>query len=332
MRTAFLSTGVCVPERVVTNDELATLMDTSDEWIRTRTGIQERRWVPRDGSQWTSDLALGASRMALERAELAATDLDCIIFATLSPEYMFPGSGPLLQHKLGVPDIPCLDIRNQCSGFLYGLSVADAWIRAGQYRRVLLVGAEVQSAGMDLSTRGRDLAVLFGDGAGAAILGPTDEPDRGVLSTHLFADGSQAKLLWCDLGGMGHIPRLAPEYLEQGLQWPIMQGREVFRNASTRMPAAVRLALETHGLTTADIHLLIAHQANLRICEMVQKQLGLTDRQVYNNIQRYGNTTAASIPLALHEALAEGRLGRGDLLILTAFGAGLTWGAAAIRW
>jgi 3-oxoacyl-[acyl-carrier-protein] synthase-3 len=332
MRTVFLSTGIAVPDRVVTNDDLAQMMDTSDEWIRTRTGIQERRWVPKQDGEWTSDLALAASRMALERAGMPAADLDCIIFATVSPDYMFPGSGTLLQHKLGVPDIPCLDVRNQCTGFLYGLSVADAWIRMGQYRRVLLVGAEVQSVGIDATTRGRDLAVLFGDGAGAAILGPTDDDGRGVLSTHLYADGSQAKILWCDLGGAAHNPRLTPELLEQGLHYPVMMGKEVFKNASLRMPAAVRTALETNGLTTDDITLLVPHQANLRISEMVQKQLGLRADQIFNNIQRYGNTTAASIPLALHEALDEGRLKAGDLLILTAFGAGLTWGAAAIRW
>jgi 3-oxoacyl-[acyl-carrier-protein] synthase-3 len=332
LRTEFISTGICVPDRVVTNDELSQVMDTSDEWIRTRTGIQQRRWVPADGSQLTSDLGAGAARMALERAGLQATDLDAIIFATLSPEYMFPGSGVLLQQKLSVPGIPCLDVRNQCSGFLYGLSIADAWIRAGQYRRVLLVGAEVHSAGLDVTTRGRDLAVLFGDGAGAAVLGATEADGRGVLSTHIYADGSQAKLLWCDLGGCAHNPRFTPELLEAGLQFPIMQGREVFRNATTRMPEAVRTALQVNGLTTDDIKVFIPHQANLRIAEMCQKQLGLRDDQVFNNIQRYGNTTAASIPLAMHEALEAGRFGRGDLVMIAAFGSGFTWGSAAIRW
>jgi 3-oxoacyl-[acyl-carrier-protein] synthase-3 len=330
MRTEFISTGIYVPDRVVSNDDLAKLMDTSDEWIRTRTGIEERRWA-RDG-QWTSDLALEAAKLALERADMRPGDLDAIVYATLSPEYMFPGSGVLLQHKLGVPGIPCLDIRNQCSGFIYGLSVADAWIRSGQYKRVLMVGAEVHSPGIDATTRGRDLAVLFGDGAGVVILGPTDDPERGVLSIHLFADGSQAKLLWCDLGGIAHNPRITHELIDQGLQYPVMQGREVFKYASTLMPDAVQLALRTNGLSLSDIKLLITHQANLRISEMVQKRLGLRDDQVYNNIQRYGNTTAASIPIALHEALELGRLARGDLLVLTAFGAGLTWASAAIRW
>ena len=330
MRTEFIATGMHVPDRVVSNDDLAGLMDTSDEWIRTRTGIEERRWV-REG-QLTSDLALEATKMALERADMRPADLDAIIFATLSPEYMFPGSGVLLQAKLGVPSIPCLDVRNQCSGFIYGLSVADAWIKTGQYRRVLLVGAEVHSAGLDITTRGRDLAVLFGDGAGVAILGPTDEPERGVLSTHLFADGSQAKLLMLDVGGVAHTPRIAHELIDQELQFPVMKGHEVFMHASKLMPESVRVALEANGLALDDIRLLISHQANLRILEMVQKRLGLRDDQVHNNVQRYGNTTAASIPIALHEALELGRLARGDVLMLTAFGGGLTWGAAALEW
>jgi 3-oxoacyl-[acyl-carrier-protein] synthase-3 len=330
-RTEFVSTGFFVPDQVVTNDALSKVMDTSDEWIRTRTGIQERHWV-REGTV-TSDLALGATTMALERAGLKASDLDAIVFATLSPEYMFPGSGVFLQAKLGIGEIPCLDVRNQCSGFLYGLSVADAWIRMGQYRRVLLVGAEVHSTGMDLSTRGRDLAVLFGDGAGAAILGPTDDPGRGVLSTHIFADGSNAKMLWSDLGGSAHFPRITRELVDDAeVHYPHMQGRDVFKHASTRMPAAVRQALEANGLTTSDITLFIPHQANLRISEMVQKQLELRDDQVFNNIMRYGNTTAASIPIALHEAVESRHIKRGDVVVLAAFGSGFTWGATAIRW
>lgn len=330
MRTRFLSTGFYVPERVVTNDDLGKLMDTSDEWIRTRTGIQERHWATE--GQMGSDLALEASKMALQRAGLEAKDLDAIVYATVSPDYFFPGGGVYLQTKLGVSTIPCLDIRNQCTGFLYGLQVADAWIRGGMYQRVLLVGSELQSAGIDMSTRGRDMAVLFADGAGAAILGPTDEDGQGVLSTHLFADGSHAGILFCDLGGCAHTPRLTHELLDQGLQWPTMQGRDVFKLASTRMPDAVRQCLDANGLTTEQIKVLIPHQANLRISEMVQKQLGLRDDQVFNNIQKYGNTTAASIPIALHEAIDAGRIQRGDLVMFAAFGAGLTWGAAAVRW
>jgi 3-oxoacyl-[acyl-carrier-protein] synthase-3 len=329
-RTEFISTGFYVPERVVKNDEFTQWMDTSDEWIRTRTGIRERHWAA--DAQATSDLAVEATRVALDRAGMKAADLDCIIFATLSPDYLFPGAGVFLQRKLGLTSIPCLDVRNQCSGFVYGLSVADAWIRTGQYKRVLLVGAEIQSAGLDLTTRGRDMAVLFGDGAGVAILGPTDDGGRGVLSTHIFADGVHAELLWAVLGGSANRPILSAEQLEQGLQFPRMQGREVFKHASTRMPASVMEALKVNGLTTSDIKVLIPHQANQRITEMVQKQLGLRDDQVCANIDRYGNTTAASIPIALDECVQAGRLQRGDLLVLTAFGSGFTWGSAAIRW
>jgi len=330
MRTEFLGTGFYVPERVVTNDDLTTLMDTSDEWIRSRTGIQERHWVG-DG-KLGSDLALEASAMALANAGLTAGDLDAIIYATVSPDYFFPGGGVYLQTKLGIANIPCLDIRNQCTGFLYGLQIADAWIRAGMYRRVLLVGSELQSAGINMSPQGRDMGVLFADGAGAVVLGATEDETRGVLSSHLFADGAHAGILHCDLGGCAHIPRLTHELLDQGLQWPTMQGREVFKLASTRMPDAVRICLEANGLKAEQIKVLIPHQANLRISEMVQKQLGLRDDQVFNNIQKYGNTTAASIPIALHEAIGEGRIQRGDLVVLAAFGAGLTWGASAVRW
>ena len=331
MRTEFISTGMYVPERVVTNDELSKHMDTSDEWIRARTGIVERRWV-NPGEMLGSDLAVRATQMALERAGMKAGELDAIVYATLSPDYFFPGGGVYLQAKLGIPTIPCLDIRNQCTGFIYGLSVADAWVRTGTYKRVLLVGCELQSCGVDLTTRGRDVTVIFGDGAGVAILGPTEDQTRGVLSTHLYADGNHAGMLFCDLGGCGHTPRIAHEHLDQGLQYARMEGREVFKHASTRMPEAVATALETNGLKPADIKVLIPHQANLRISEMVQKRLGLRDDQVYNNIQRYGNTTAASIPIALHEALDEKRFARGDLVVFAAFGAGLTWGSAAIRW
>jgi 3-oxoacyl-[acyl-carrier-protein] synthase-3 len=258
--------------------------------------------------------------------------LDCIIFATASPDHFFPGNGVFLQRLLGVTDIPALDVRNQCTGFLYGLSVADAWIRCGQYRRILLVGAEIQSPGLDPTSAGRDTAVIFGDGAGVAILGPTDDPGRGVLSTHLFSDGRLAEKLWMDGPGLSHVPWISAEMLADGKAQIKMEGREVFKHATTKMPESVALALKTNGATTADVKLLIPHQANLRISEMVQKQLGLSDEQVFNNIQRYGNTTAASIPIALHEAVCDGRLGRGDLLILTAFGSGFTWGSAAIRW
>jgi 3-oxoacyl-[acyl-carrier-protein] synthase III len=330
-RTAFISTGFSVPDRVIRNDELTQWWDTSDEWIRERTGIQQRHWVE-PGRQAGSDLALEATRIALDRAGMQASEIDCIIYATLSPDYFFPGSGVYLQRKLGIPGVPAMDIRNQCTGFLYGLSVADAWIRTGQYRRILLVGAEVHSTGMDLGPKGRDLGVLFGDGAGVAILGPADDEAQGVLSTHLWADGQHAEMLWCESDASANYPRISHEDLDAGRHYPIMHGRQVFKHAVTRMPESVRTALEANELTTGDIDLLIAHQANLRINEMVGQQLGLDADRVYNNIERFGNTTAATIPIAIDECVQGGRLKRGDLLVLTGFGSGFTWGSAIIRW
>ena len=332
MRTEFISTGYYVPERRLLNDDLKQWWDTSDEWITERTGIKQRHWVE-PGKQAGSDLALEATKIALERASLKPADIDCIVYATLSPDFFFPGGGVYLQRKLGIPGIPAIDIRNQCSGFLYGLSVADAWVRMGQYKRVLLVGAEVHSTGMDFDNGvGRDLAVLFGDGAGAAILGPVEDNGRGVLTTHLFADGNYAEQLWCESDASAHFPRISHADLDAGKQYPRMNGREVFRHAVTRMPESVRTALQTNGLGVEDVNLLIAHQANLRINEFVQKQLCLRDDQVYNNIDRFGNTTAATLPIAIDECVTSGRLSRGDLLLLTAFGSGFTWGSACIRW
>ncbi len=329
-RTQFISTGFHVPERVVPNDELRTWWDTSDEWIQERTGIQQRHWA-KQGQEAGSDLALKAAESALAHADLKPSDLDCIVYATLSPDHFFPGGGVYLQRKLDVPGIPALDIRTQCTGFLYGLSVADAWIRAGQYKRVLLVGAEVHSTGIDYRPEGRDVSVLFGDGAGAAILGPC-ENGSGVLSTHLHADGRGAEQLWCPGEGSASMPRITHKDLVEGKQYARMNGREVFRNAVVRMPESVREALEANGLSTDDVNLLIAHQANLRINEFVQKQLGLRDDQVYNNIDRFGNTTAATLPIALDEVNRVGRLKQDDLLVLTAFGSGWTWGSAIVRW
>jgi 3-oxoacyl-[acyl-carrier-protein] synthase III len=330
-RTEFIALGHYVPERVLTNDELKQWWDTSDEWIRERTGIVKRHWVE-FGQQSGSDLAVEASRIALDRAGMKATDIDCIVYATLSPDVFFPGGGVYLQRKLGIPGVPAIDIRNQCTGFLYGLSVADGWIRMGQYKRILLVGAEIHSTGMDFGPNGRDLGVLFGDGAGAAILGPTDDPGRGVLSSHLYADGEGAELLWCESDSSARFPRISHEDLDAGRQYPLMNGRQVFKNAVTRMPESVRTALDANGLTIDDVDLLVAHQANLRINQMVGAELGLREDQVYNNIQRFGNTTAATIPIALDECVQNGLLERGDLLMLTAFGSGFTWGSAAIRW
>jgi 3-oxoacyl-[acyl-carrier-protein] synthase III len=330
LRTEFIATGSHVPAQLVTNDDLAQIMDTSDDWIVQRSGISTRYWVA-DGETGAS-LAREAARKALAKAGLEPRDLDCIIYCTCTPDHFEPGNGVFLERELGLQDIPAVDIRNQCSGFIYGLSIADAWIRTGQYRRILLVGAEVHSRGLDKTTRGRDTAVLFGDGAGAVVLGATHDPDRGVRSTHLFADGRHAEKLWVDGPGLAHDPYVSADMLDRGLHRPAMEGREVFKFASALMPQAVEAALRANGFTTADIKLLVPHQANLRIIEMVQRVLGLRDDQVFANIQKYGNTTAASIPIALDEAVADHRLGRGDLLVLTAFGSGFTWASAAIRW
>lgn len=329
-RAVFLGTGMAVPEQVVTNDDLAARMDTSDEWIRTRTGIAERRWV-REGETGTS-LALRASRAALEAAGLGAGDIDAIVFATSSPDHFAPGNGVYLQHELGAGPIPALDVRNQCSGFVYALSVADAWIRAGSFRRILVVGAEIQSTGMDISTEGRNTAVIFADGAGAAILGPGDDDDRGILAFDIHSDGAHAEKLWVDAPGSMYHPRVSHEQINEGRHFLQMDGKEVFRHAVVRMPESVRAVLSSQGLGPSDIGLLIPHQANLRISEMIQKSLGLSDGQVYNNIMRYGNTTAATIPIALDECVRAGRVARGDLLVFTAFGSGFTWGSVVLRW
>ncbi len=328
--TAFLGTGFYVPERVVSNQELSLSMDTSDDWIVERTGIKERRWVSEDDTG--TGMALSASVDALEQAGMEADQVDAIVLATLSPDHFFPGTGVFLQRELGLVGVPALDIRTQCTGFLYGLSVADAWIKSGQYRTVLLVGVEIQSTGIDVTTRGRDMAVLFGDGAGAAVLGTTEEENRGVLSTHLHADGRHAEILWCDAASSARHPRITADDIKAGRHYPTMVGKEVFKHAVTRMPEVVREALSANGLTTEDVDLLIPHQANLRISEMVRRRLGLPEERVYNNIDRYGNTTAATIPIALAEAVDQGRLKQGDLLALTAFGSGLTWGSALVRW
>lgn len=329
-RTEFIATGFHVPRRVVTNDELAIAMDTSDEWIVQRSGIKTRHWVS-PGETGVS-LAKEATLKALAKADLQPSDLDCLIYCTCTPDHFEPGNGVFLQRELGLTDIPAVDVRNQCSGFVYGLSMADAWIRTGQYRRVLLVGAEVHSRGLDKTTRGRDTAVLFGDGAGVAILGPTDDVARGVLSTHLFADGRHAEKLWVDGPGLAHDPFVSHELLDAGFHLPHMEGREVFKFASTLMPQSVEIALRVNGLCVQDITLLVPHQANLRIIEMVGKALGLRPEQVFTNIEKYGNTTAASIPIALDEAVDQQRIARGDLVVLTTFGSGFTWGSAAIRW
>jgi 3-oxoacyl-[acyl-carrier-protein] synthase-3 len=329
-RSVFLGTGHALPARVVSNADLAAVMDTTDEWIQTRTGIRERRWVT--PGETGAGMARVASVQALEMAGLAPGDLDAIVYATSTPDHFAPGTGVFLQRELGVGQIPAIDIRTQCSGFIYGLSVADAFIRSGSWRRVLVVGQEIQSTRMDVSSAGRNTAVIFADGAGAAILGASDEPDRGILGFDLHSDGTFAEKLWADGPGAIYHPSITVEQLEAGRYWLQMDGREVFRHAVVRMPESVRAVLGSTGLTLDQVKLVIPHQANLRISEMIQKELGLRDDQVYNNIMTRGNTTAATIPIALDECVRAGRLHSGDLLVLTAFGSGFLWGSCITRW
>ena len=321
--------GHYVPERVVTNDDMKQWMDTTDEWIHQRTGIRERHWV--DGNVGAAELGEHAARQAMAEAGIEAKDLDLILFATLSPDLNFPGSSCLLQARLGVPGVATLDIRNQCTGFLYGLATADAFIRSGMMNRVLVVGGEVHSSGLDISTRGRDVAVLFGDGAGAAVLEATDGGAR-ILDSELHADGRYAEILMVEAPASRLQPRLTAEMLEEGRHYPKMDGKAVFKHAVERLPEVIRSILARNGYTLDDVALLVPHQANMRINEMVTRQLGFPPEKVVHNIQHYGNTTAASIPIALHEAALAGRVRSGDLVLLAAFGAGLTWGATLVRW
>ncbi len=331
IRTVITGTGHYVPPRVVTNRDLGTLMDTSDEWIRERSGILERHHV--DDGVGTSDLAVEAARRAMADAGVDPSSIDFIIAATLSPDHYFPGIGVLVQAKLGLGTIGALDVRNQCSGFIYALAAADQFIRAGTYKRILLVASEVQSTNLDFSTEGRDMSVLFGDGAGAVILEPGDADEgRGILSTHLFSDGRFASLLWMEKPSPIDHPTFQSRFFEEGRFFPKMDGRNVFVNACNRMPESVRAALEHNGLTIDDVDALIPHQANDRISLMVAKGLKIPVEKVVRNIDRYGNTTAASIPIALDEAVKQGRIRRGHLVALTAFGSGFTWASALIRW
>ncbi len=333
MQAALLGTGHYVPDQVVDNAQLCTRMDTSDAWIRQRTGIGARRHVDFiNAPMGASEMGTRAARLALEDAGVAARDVDCIIYATLSPDNQFPGDGVLVQRNLEIPaGTPALDVRNQCSGFLYGLSVADAFIATGRYRRVLLVGSECHSTGLNFTDAGRDVAVLFGDGAAAVLLGPASQPGEGVLSIRLHADGRFAEALRLSCPSSSQMPRLTPENLARGEQYPVMNGKVVFRHALLRMPEVVQEVLQDQGLGVADIDLFIPHQANLRICEGVADKLGLPQEKVFNNIERYGNTTAASLPLALDEACKQGRLKPNDLLCMASFGAGFTWAAALLR-
>lgn len=329
LHTHLLGTGHYVPEQIVTNQDLTQYMETSDEWIQERTGIKERRFY-KEGVDTVSNMAAKASMMALEKASLLPSDIDVIIFATLSPDYAFPGAGVLLQRELGVTNIPAIDIRQQCAGFIYALSIADQFLKTGMYKTALVVGSEIQSNIMELSNRGRNMAVLFGDGAGAVVLQASDR-SGGILSTHLHADGSQAEALMLEHPGSKRKVRVTPEMLTDGSMLPVMNGQAVFKLAVQKFPEVIKEALDKNNLTTEDITLLIPHQANLRIAEMVQKLLQLRDDQVFNNIQKYGNTTAASIPIALSEAVQQNKLKQGDLLCLAAFGSGFVWASALIR-
>jgi len=339
--------GMYVPSNVYSNIDLTRFMDTSDEWIRERTGIRERRFADRYG-ETTTTMAIEAAKVAIERAGTTVQDIDFIVFATLSPDYYFPGCGVLLQREMGMREVGALDVRNQCSGFVYALSVADQFIKTGMYKNILVVGSEKHSFAMDFETRSRNVSVIFGDGAGAVVLQPTEETGKGILSTHLHSDGADAELLamyypgahankWLDnttpfpdreLGGLF----LTAAQLENGAALPYMDGPAVFKKAVVKFPEVIKEALAANGLSEAAIDMLVPHQANLRISQYVQKLLGLSDNQVFNNIQKYGNTTAASIPIALCEAWEEGKINPGNLVCLAAFGSGFTWASALIRW
>ncbi len=324
-----LSTGRALPRRVVPNSDLASVMDTTDEWIVQRTGIRERRFVePGVGS---AELGVLASASAIEKAGLSPADIDFIIFATLSPDHICPGNGVIVQEKLGMRNVGALDVRNQCSGFIYGLSVAEAYVKAGIHDRVLVVGAEVQSTGLDMTTRGRDVSVIFADGAGAAVVGPC-EPGRGILSCHLHSEGKYKKELMVDAPSSLDPHRVTHEMVDSGRHFPYMNGRYVFTHAVRRFPEVIREALDANGFTLEDLTLLVPHQANLRITQAVGSALGLPPEKVFSNVERYGNTTAASIPIALDECVELGRLREGDLVCLAAFGSSFTWASALLRW
>ncbi|MCB9318570.1 MAG: ketoacyl-ACP synthase III [Lewinellaceae bacterium] len=347
-RTKIAGIGYYVPEKVVTNNDLTRVMDTSDEWIIERTGIQERRYAKKHHES-TSTMGAEAAKIAIERAGITAQDIDFIIFATLSPDYFFPGCGVLVQRLLGIPNVGALDVRNQCSGFIYGLSVGDQFIKTGMYKNILLIGGEFHSAGLDFTTRGRNVTVIFGDGAGAVVLQPTEEDGQGILSTHLHADGNYAEVLaYINPGCHGGVhlgterfgypdQEFGGAFLTQKMwddedYYPNMDGQAVFKVAVQKFPEVIMEALKTNNLTPADINLLVPHQANLRISQFVQRILKLRDDQIHNNIQKFGNTTAASIPIALCEAWEMGKVKPGDLVCLAAFGSGFTWGSALIRW
>ncbi len=328
IKSIITGTGRYVPPRVVTNDELTQWMETSDEWIQQRTGIEKRHWVDDKAPVGSSDLGLEASKIALERAGWSPEDIDLIIFATLSPDLFFPGSGCLLQDKLGLKATPALDIRQQCTGFVYGLATADAYIRSGMAQRVLLVGAEVHSTGLDLSTEGRDVSVIFGDGAAAVCVeGVDSDKPVGVLTSVLHAKGSMAESLKTDAPASREWPRLTVAMMEERRHFPYMDGKAIFKEAVRRLPEVTNKALKAAGLNKEDIDLYIPHQANMRINQFYQQMMKLPEEKVFHNIQRYGNTTAATIPLALDEALEMGVIGKGSTVLFLGLGSGVTWGA-----
>ncbi|WP_340065382.1 beta-ketoacyl-ACP synthase III [Ascidiimonas aurantiaca] len=326
--------GYFVPENVVTNDDLSTIMDTSDEWIQERTGIKERRHVI-PGTDTTTSMGVKAAKIAIERAGIDKNEIDFIVFATLSPDYYFPGPGVLVQRELGIDTVGALDVRNQCSGFVYAVSVADQFIKTGMYKNVLVIGSELHSAGLDMTTRGRSVSVIFGDGAGAAVLTREENKEKGILSTHLHSEGEHAEELAVIAPGMGK--RWVTDILRDNdpddvSYTPYMNGQFVFKNAVVRFSEVIMEGLQANGLTPEAIDMLIPHQANLRISQFIQKKFALPDDKVYNNIMSYGNTTAASIPIALTEAWEQGKIKEGDTVVLAAFGSGFTWGSVIIKW
>jgi len=326
--------GKYVPENVVTNDDLSKVMDTNDAWIQERTGIKERRHIKDGDGNTTATMGVKAAEMALERAKISKDDIDLIVFATLSPDYYFPGCGVQVQDLMGIHTCPALDVRNQCSGFIYGLSVADQFIKTGMYKNVLVIGSENHSGGLDFSTRGRGVTVIFGDGAGAAVLTRSEKEGQGILSTHLHSEGKHALELSLKGPSTNHwVPQLIEENPQEDIPYyPYMNGQFVFKNAVVRFSEVIMEGLKTNKLEVSDIDMLIPHQANLRISQFIQKKFKLTDDKVYNNIQKYGNTTAASIPIALCEAWEDGKVKEGDTVVLAAFGSGFTWGSAVIKW
>lgn len=330
-KSRILGVGHYVPERIVTNNELSEMMNTNNEWIVERTGIESRHWFT-PGVDTVTSMSKYASEMALERAGVKPEEIDFIVFATITPDYFIPGNGVLLQRELGMGTIGALDIRNACSGFIYALSIADQFIKTGMYKKILVVGAEIQSSALDKSDEGRSSSVIFADGAGAAVLGAVESDQPGILTTHLHSQGEYAEELYCKDPGSSREVRLSPELIESGSFFLKMNGNAVFKHAVVRFMEVIKEALDANQLDQSAIDLLVPHQANLRISQYIQKQLGLPDEKVFNNIMTKGNTTAATIPIALSEAWEQGKIKEGDLICLAAFGSGFTWASALLQW